>query len=48
MKYVGLKWLEIALTLSTMFGENFEICWPQMARNTLKLFTMVGEKFEIR
>ena len=30
-----------------MFGENFEICWPQMARNALKLSTMVGENFEI-
>ena len=30
-----------------MVGENFEICWPQMARNALKLSTMVGEIFEI-
>ena len=28
-----------------MVGENFEICWPQMARNSLKLSTMVGEKY---
>ena len=26
-----------------MVGESFEICWPQMARNALKLSTMVGE-----
>ena len=30
-----------------MVGENFEICWPQMARNEFKLSTMVGENFEI-
>ena len=35
------------ITKSTMVGENFEICWPQVARNVFKLSTMVGEKFEI-
>ena len=30
-----------------MFGEKFEIHMPQMAKNTLKLSTMVGENFEI-
>ena len=29
-----------------MFGEKFEIDWPQMA-NAFKLSTMVGENFEI-
>ena len=32
---------------TTMIGENFVICWPQMAKNALKLSTMVGENFEI-
>ena len=35
-----------ALKLSTMGGENIEICWPQMARNALKLSKMTGENFE--
>ena len=26
-----------------MVEENFEICWPQMAINVLKLSTMVGQ-----
>ena len=33
--------------LSTMVGENFEICISEMSRNALKLSTMVGENFEI-
>ena len=28
-------------------GEIFEIYFPQMAKNALKLSTMVGENFEI-
>ena len=36
-----------ALKLSTMVGENFEICISEMARNALKLSTMDGEKSEI-
>ena len=32
-----------ALKLSTMIGENFKICWHQIARNALKLSTMVRE-----
>ena len=31
----------------SMFGENFEICWSQMSKNTLKLSTIVRENFEI-
>ena len=27
--------------------ENFEILWSQLAKNTLKLSTMVAENFEI-
>ena len=30
-----------------MVAENFEICIPEMAKNALKLSTMVREKFEI-
>ena len=30
-----------------MFGENFEICISEMARNTLELSIMVEENFEI-
>ena len=30
-----------------MFGENFEIYLPEIAKNALKLSTMVGEHFEI-
>ena len=33
--------------VSIMVGEIFEIFWSQMARNALKLTTMVGENFEI-
>ena len=36
-----------ALKMSTMIGENFEICISESARNALKLSTMVGENFEI-
>ena len=35
------------LKLSTMVGENFEICISEIARNALKMFPVVGEKFEI-
>ena len=35
-----------ALKLSTMVGENFEICIYKMARNVLQLPTMVVENFE--
>ena len=38
--------LNQALKLSTMVGENFEICWPQMATKVLKLSTMVGKKMK--
>ena len=30
-----------------MVGENFEICISEMAKNALKLSTMVRENFEI-
>ena len=30
-----------------MVGENFEIYWPQMARNVFKLSTMIEENLEI-
>ena len=30
-----------------MVAQNFEICWPQPARNALKLSKMTGEIFEI-
>ena len=33
-----------ALKLSTMVGENFEICWPQMARNALKFWDFLERK----
>ena len=36
------------LKLSTIVGENFEICWPQIAINVLKLSTIVGQNFEIK
>ena len=47
-----LPWLENSLKhagpkLSPMVGQNFEICWPEMAINVLKLSTMVGQNFEI-
>ena len=31
----------------TMVGENFEIYFSQMAKNTFKLSTMIDEIFEI-
>ena len=30
-----------------MFGENFEIYWSQVTKNSFKLSTMDGENFEI-
>ena len=33
--------------ISTMVGENFEICWHKMTRKALEFSTMVGEIFEI-
>ena len=35
-----------ARKLSTMIGENFEICLSQITKNALKLSTMVGEIFK--
>ena len=29
-----------------MVGEKFEICISEMARNALKIYTMLGENFE--
>ena len=39
--------VRITFKLSITVGEEFEIWWPQMARNALILSTMVGENFEI-
>ena len=44
---MGFQMGRNALKLSTMVGENFEICQSQMARNAFKLSTMVGENFEM-
>ena len=33
--------------ISTMVGENFEICWHKMTRKALEFPTMVGNFFEI-
>ena len=46
LKYAGIKWLEMHLIVHHV-GEKFEICWYQMARNTLQLSAMVEENFEI-
>ena len=45
LKYVVLKfkWQNTSLKLFAMVGDNFEICWPQMAETSLKLSTMVQE-----
>ena len=44
MKFTFLEWLKNALKLFTIVKENFEIYLPQMAKNALKLSTMM-EKF---
>ena len=43
LKYANLKWLEIHLNCPPWLEKILKYAKPQMARNALKLSTMVGE-----
>ena len=47
MKCASLKWLEMHLNCPPWLEKFLKFTLLQMARNTLKLSTMVGEIFEI-